>query len=60
MPATSLCSIRRQTVTCYYVFNDTQTVSFKYKAKNGNPATAVGFGQLTVQMRLAHGEGMRG
>lgn len=57
MPAIAQCSICRQTVTCYYGYNETQTVSFKYKARNTNPATEVGFGQLTVQMRLAHGEG---
>lgn len=42
------------------MFNETQTVSFKYKAKNSNPATEVGFGKLRVQMRLAHGEGTYG
>lgn len=56
MAATAQCSICRQTITCYYLYNETQTVSFKYKAKTSNPATEVGFGQLAVQMRLAHGE----
>lgn len=57
MPATAKLLFCRQTVTCYFVYNETQMVSFKYKAKNSNPAAEVGFGQLMVQMRLAHGEG---
>lgn len=56
MPATTKHLFCRQTVTCYYMYNETQMVSFKYKAKNSNPAVEVGFGQLTVKMRLAHGE----
>lgn len=56
MPATAKFRFYRQTVTCYIVYNETKMVSFKYKAKNSNPAAEVGFGQLMVQMRLAHGE----
>lgn len=46
----------RQTISCYYVVNETQTVSFSYKPQSNNPAAEVGSGQLMVQMRLAQGE----
>ncbi|XP_022621514.1 uncharacterized protein LOC111236890 [Seriola dumerili] len=43
----------RQTVSCYYVVNETQTVAFSYKPRSNNPAAEIGSGQLMVQMRLA-------
>ncbi|KAM9339235.1 uncharacterized protein ABDE67_016894 [Symphorus nematophorus] len=43
----------RQTISCYYVVNETQTVSFSYKPRSTEPAAEIGSGQLTVQMRLA-------
>ncbi|GAA6228834.1 uncharacterized protein LOC108895977 [Lates japonicus] len=43
----------RQTVSCYYVVNDTQTVAFNYKPRNSDPFAEIGSGQLLVQMRLA-------
>uniref|UniRef100_A0A3B4WAJ3 Zona pellucida protein AX 1 n=1 Tax=Seriola lalandi dorsalis TaxID=1841481 RepID=A0A3B4WAJ3_SERLL len=42
-----------QTVSCYYVVNETQTVAFSYKPRSNNPAAQIGSGQLMVQMRLA-------
>ncbi|XP_077409620.1 uncharacterized protein LOC144039807 [Vanacampus margaritifer] len=44
----------RQTVSCYYMVNDTQTVTFGYKSRNTYPSAEIGVGQLDVQMRLAH------
>ncbi|XP_071324031.1 zona pellucida protein AX 1 [Trachinotus anak] len=43
----------RQTVSCYYVVNETETVEFSYKPKSNNPVAEIGSGQLMVQMRLA-------
>ncbi|XP_040920443.1 uncharacterized protein LOC121199643 isoform X2 [Toxotes jaculatrix] len=43
----------RQTVSCYYVVNETQTVAFNYKPRSADPAAEIGSGQLMVQMRLA-------
>ncbi|XP_044185572.1 uncharacterized protein LOC122965511 [Thunnus albacares] len=43
----------RQTVSCYYVVNETQTVTFGYKPRSRDPAAEIGSGQLVVQMRLA-------
>ncbi|KAG7222704.1 hypothetical protein INR49_026313, partial [Caranx melampygus] len=43
----------RQTISCYYVVNETQTVAFSYKPRSSNPAAEIGTGQLIVQMRLA-------
>ncbi|XP_061560332.1 uncharacterized protein LOC133416962 [Phycodurus eques] len=44
----------RQTVSCYYMVNDTQTVAFGYKSRSTYPSAEIGLGQLDVQMRLAH------
>ncbi|XP_037101314.1 uncharacterized protein LOC119118402 [Syngnathus acus] len=44
----------RQTVNCYYMVNDTQTISFGYKTRSIYPSAEIGQGQLNVQMRLAH------
>ncbi|XP_026196531.1 zona pellucida protein AX 1 [Anabas testudineus] len=43
----------RQTVSCFYVVNETQTVTFSYKPRSSEPAAEIGSGQLIVQMRLA-------
>ncbi|KAM6906799.1 uncharacterized protein PEZ65_017950 [Lycodopsis pacificus] len=43
----------RQTVSCYYVVNETQTVAFSAKPRLYEPTAEIGSGQLTVQMRLA-------
>ncbi|XP_061668879.1 zona pellucida protein AX 1 [Syngnathoides biaculeatus] len=44
----------RQTVSCYYMVNDTQTVTFGYKSRSTYPSAEIGQGQLDVQIRLAH------
>nr|BCF79768.1 zona pellucida protein homologue ZPAX [Hippoglossoides dubius] len=43
----------RHKIFCYYVVNDTQTVSFNPEPINKLPAAEIGSGQLMVQMRLA-------
>ncbi|XP_029318814.1 uncharacterized protein LOC115028979 [Cottoperca gobio] len=43
----------RQTVSCYYVVNDTQTLAFSAQPRSYDPTAESGTGQLTVQMRLA-------
>ncbi|XP_010739022.3 uncharacterized protein LOC104926782 [Larimichthys crocea] len=43
----------KQTVSCYYMVNETQTVAFNYKPRNTEPTAEIGSGQLVVQMRLA-------
>ncbi|XP_070705199.1 zona pellucida protein AX 1 [Pempheris klunzingeri] len=43
----------KQTVSCYYVVNDTQSVAFSYKPRSYNPTAEIGLGQLMVQMQLA-------
>ncbi|KAM6906798.1 uncharacterized protein PEZ65_017949 [Lycodopsis pacificus] len=43
----------RQTVSCYYMVNETQTVAFSSKPRRYEPTPAIGSGQLMVQMRLA-------
>ncbi|XP_019713395.1 zona pellucida protein AX 1 [Hippocampus comes] len=43
----------RQTVSCYYMINDTRTVKFGYKSHSTYPSAEIGIGQLDVQMRLA-------
>ncbi|XP_044025912.1 zona pellucida protein AX 1 isoform X2 [Siniperca chuatsi] len=43
----------RQTISCYYVVNETQTVAFSYSQRHADPTAEVGFGQLIVQLRLA-------
>lgn len=48
--------IHRQTISCYYMVNETKAVSFDYKPRGGELATQVGQGHLTVQMRLAYGK----
>ncbi|KAM9798216.1 zona pellucida protein AX 1 [Neosynchiropus ocellatus] len=44
----------RQTVSCYYTVNDTQSIGFSYKPQSTQPAAEIGTGQFVVQMRLAH------
>ncbi|KAM8846138.1 zona pellucida protein AX 1 [Synchiropus picturatus] len=44
----------RQTVSCYYLVNDTQSVGFSYKPQGNQPIAQIGNGQFVVQMRLAH------
>ncbi|XP_026175094.1 uncharacterized protein LOC113137574 [Mastacembelus armatus] len=44
----------RQTISCYYIVNQTQTIAFNYKPRNTDPAAEIGSGQFLVQMRLAH------
>ncbi|XP_068593436.1 uncharacterized protein [Cebidichthys violaceus] len=43
----------RQTVSCYYVVNETQTVAFSSKPRLYEPTAEIGSGQLMVHMRLA-------
>uniref|UniRef100_A0A3Q2YR75 Zona pellucida protein AX 1 n=1 Tax=Hippocampus comes TaxID=109280 RepID=A0A3Q2YR75_HIPCM len=45
--------LHRQTVSCYYMINDTRTVKFGYKSHSTYPSAEIGIGQLDVQMRLA-------
>lgn len=51
-----MCFICRQTISCFYVVSESQTVAFSYKPRSGDPIAEVGSGQLVVQVRLAHGE----
>ncbi|KAM8832949.1 uncharacterized protein AB9W97_003803 isoform 2-T2 [Spinachia spinachia] len=43
----------RQTISCYYVVNETQTVAATSKQRLYEPKADIGAGQLMVQMRLA-------
>ncbi|TNN62611.1 Macrophage-expressed gene 1 protein [Liparis tanakae] len=43
----------RQTISCYYVVNETQTVGFSANPRLYEPTTEIGSGQLMVQMRLS-------
>uniref|UniRef100_A0A8C2W9L7 ZP domain-containing protein n=1 Tax=Cyclopterus lumpus TaxID=8103 RepID=A0A8C2W9L7_CYCLU len=43
----------RQTISCYYVVNETQTVGFGANPRLYEPTAEIGSGQLMVQMRLA-------
>nr|SOX60636.1 zona pellucida protein X [Solea senegalensis] len=43
----------RQTISCYYVVNDTKTIAFNSKPIGKEPTAEIGLGQLMVQMRLA-------
>ncbi|XP_037305478.2 zona pellucida protein AX 1 [Pungitius pungitius] len=43
----------RQTISCYYVVNETQTVGVSSKQRLYEPKAEIGFGQLKVQIRLA-------
>uniref|UniRef100_A0A673BPP8 Zona pellucida protein AX 1 n=1 Tax=Sphaeramia orbicularis TaxID=375764 RepID=A0A673BPP8_9TELE len=42
----------KQTISCYYKVDQSQTVAFGYK-KSNQPAAEIGTGQLMVQMRIA-------
>ncbi|XP_060907869.1 uncharacterized protein LOC132984874 [Labrus mixtus] len=44
----------KQTISCYYMVNGTQSVAFNYKPGSNEPAAEIGLGQLLVQMKLAH------
>ncbi|XP_076612518.1 uncharacterized protein LOC143336320 [Chaetodon auriga] len=43
----------KQTISCYYMVNETQTVAFSSKPTSNDPTAEIGSGQLMVQMRLA-------
>ncbi|KAK5903185.1 hypothetical protein CgunFtcFv8_006988 [Champsocephalus gunnari] len=43
----------RQTISCFYVVNETQTVAFSAKPRTYEPAAEIATGQLMVQMRLS-------
>ncbi|KAK5919120.1 hypothetical protein CgunFtcFv8_023042 [Champsocephalus gunnari] len=43
----------RQTISCFYVVNETQTVAFSAKPRTYEPAAEISTGQLMVQMRLS-------
>uniref|UniRef100_A0AAQ5Y1K4 ZP domain-containing protein n=1 Tax=Amphiprion ocellaris TaxID=80972 RepID=A0AAQ5Y1K4_AMPOC len=43
----------RQTVSCYYIVNKTETIAFSYRPRTYDPKAEIGTGQLMVQMRLA-------
>lgn len=49
-------SHHRQTISCFYMVNETKAVSFGYKPRGRELPTQVGQGHLTVQMRLAYGK----
>ncbi|KAF7230711.1 uncharacterized protein zpax1 [Nothobranchius furzeri] len=43
----------RQTISCYYLVNDTKTLSFDAKPRKYEPKAEIGSGHMIVQMRLA-------
>uniref|UniRef100_A0A3Q2C9I4 Zona pellucida protein AX 1 n=1 Tax=Cyprinodon variegatus TaxID=28743 RepID=A0A3Q2C9I4_CYPVA len=43
----------KQTVSCYYVVNDTQTIAFNTKSRLYEPKAEIGSGQMSIQMRQA-------
>ncbi|XP_037541818.1 zona pellucida protein AX 1 isoform X2 [Nematolebias whitei] len=43
----------RQTISCYYMVNDTQSIAFAAKPRLYEPKAEVGSGLMVVQMRLA-------
>ncbi|CAL8318011.1 unnamed protein product [Merluccius merluccius] len=43
----------RHTISCYYMVNDTKTLTFDYKPVVNEPTAEIGTGQLMVQMKLA-------
>lgn len=49
----------RQTISCYYVVNDTQSIAFGYKPRSSEPTAEIGLGRLMVEMRLSEGEAER-
>ncbi|XP_069014804.1 uncharacterized protein [Embiotoca jacksoni] len=49
----------RQTISCYYVVNQTETVAFSHKPMSNDPEAEIGFGKLMVQMRLAQDSSYR-
>lgn len=51
-----MCSSHRQTISCYYVVNETTAVSFGYKPRGVDFAAQVGQGHLDVKMKLAYGK----
>lgn len=55
-PHLDVLVVHRQTISCYYVVNETKAVSFDYKPRGGELAPQLGQGHLTVQMRLAYGK----
>ncbi|XP_034018464.1 zona pellucida protein AX 1 [Thalassophryne amazonica] len=48
--------VYRQSVSCYYMINETDTVLFKHKPSITEPAAEIGSGHLMVHMRLAQDE----
>lgn len=52
----SCISVLRQTISCYYVVNETQTVAVGSKQRLYEPKADISSGQLMVQIRLAQGE----
>ncbi|XP_056872746.1 zona pellucida protein AX 1 [Takifugu flavidus] len=44
----------RQTISCYYVVNETKAISFGYKPRGVDFATQVGQGHFDVKMKLAY------
>ncbi|KAM9354958.1 uncharacterized protein KZ484_013134 [Pholidichthys leucotaenia] len=45
--------VYRQTVFCYYMINETASLSFQHKPRDSDPKADIGIGHLEVQMRLA-------
>ncbi|XP_059212568.1 zona pellucida sperm-binding protein 2-like [Centropristis striata] len=43
----------RQTISCYYVVNETRSVAFSSKQRRNDPTAEIGSGRLMTQMRLA-------
>ncbi|KAJ3606471.1 hypothetical protein NHX12_025992 [Muraenolepis orangiensis] len=43
----------RQTISCYYMVNDTETLKFDYSPVVHEPTAEISTGQLMVQMRMA-------
>ncbi|XP_072218677.1 uncharacterized protein [Leuresthes tenuis] len=43
----------KQTISCYYMVNNTQAIAFSSKPRLYKPIAEIGSGQLSVQMKLA-------
>ena len=52
--------LSRQTVSCYYLVDVTETMAFRTQPRVKAPSAEIGMGYLIVQMRLAQGNGTWG
>ncbi|XP_062304599.1 uncharacterized protein LOC134008992 [Osmerus eperlanus] len=48
--------LSRQTISCYYLVNVTETMAFRTRSRVKDPSADIGMGYLIVQMRLAQDE----